>query len=620
MIQARIDAHRELLKLKTRDELIESALYYYVESNSRAEELEFLKNTQQEFMLQFQQMKDELAGVKAENKYLLEQNRHLTGVREIQDKNLFGRSTEKRDALMRDALSDTPVSDPLSEDADCEDRSTEDSPTSGNSNNKIFSDDHNRKKKCRGKREADLSEMPRQVIYDYDINDLDNKYGKGNWRFVYWHKHQCVEVVPRFTYLKVTYTPVISCGLEHSLVTLPYDNALLPKSLVSPSLYATIATDKYNLFLPINRQISTDNRFGLPFSRQTISNWIVKLCLELLKPVYESLMEIFIPYQYQQCDETTYLVLINGKDPGSKGYMWVHRSSPFSEDHQIILYIYDNSRSADVLRSFYKDLSSHIYVSCDAYSAYPAFEKDNPENVTICGCFMHARRRFADALRILNIKNLPAEQVSALPEVKAIELIKNIYREENQLRELSAEDRLALRNEKVMPCVDEYFNFIKGLDVSDPLYSDKLKDAILYSLHQETALRQFLTDGHIPLDNGATERSVKPIALGRRNYLFSNSMQGAESTAIISSLIETAKANEADPYYYIMYLLETMPKHVRRGVPIENKESLFPWSKAFRDYQQSARTAYLASLKAPPGNEKPRTPRARDSISRQSPA
>ena len=83
MIQARIDAHRELLKLKTRDELIESALYYYVESNSRAEELEFLRNTQQEFMLQFQQMKDELAGVKAENKYLLEQNRHLTGVRGI---------------------------------------------------------------------------------------------------------------------------------------------------------------------------------------------------------------------------------------------------------------------------------------------------------------------------------------------------------------------------------------------------------------------------------------------------------------------------------------------------------------------------------------------------------
>ncbi len=146
------------------------------------------------------------------------------------------------------------------------------------------------------------------------------------------------------------------------------------------------------------------------------------------------------------------------------------------------------------------------------------------------------------------------------------------------------------------------------------MFSDKLKDAILYSIHQEKELRQFLSDGHIPIDNGATERSVKPIALGRRNYLFSYSLLGAEATIVLSSLIETAKANGADPYYYIKYLTEIMPKHVRQDVPITHKEDLFPWSKTFQDYQLSEKENHLASLKAPPGNDKPRTPRKRDAI------
>ena len=372
--------------------------------------------------------------------------------------------------------------------------------------------------------------------------------------------------------------------------------------------------------MPFNRQASDPERFGIPLSRQTLTNWGVNLTLELLSPVVEILKEILITYKYQQCDETTYLVIHSGKAPGSDGFIWAHRSSSISCAPQIIIYVYNNSRSADNLRIFYENLSSHIYLSCDAYSAYPAFEKENADLVTLCGCFMHARRRFADALRILKIKDLASDQVLALPETRAISIIQNIYREEGLLKELSPEDRLIARNKKVKPYVDEYFRFIHSLDTSSPLYSDKLKDAILYSIHQEKELRMFLTDGHIPIDNGASERSVKPIALGRKNYLFSNTIRGAEATTILSSLIETAKANGADPYYYIKYLAEIMPKHVRYGVPIENKEDLLPWSRAFKDYQTSEKESNLAFLKAPPGNERPRTPRKRDTIPLQSTA
>ena len=505
MLQARIDAYHEILKNQTRDQLIDSALYYYVESAQVSEELSHLKETQQEMILQYSQMRDELSGARKEISALREQNRHLTGVRDIQDKNLFGRSSEKADVLMQDALSGSTHPDPLSEDADCDqsDNSPDDHDIKPLTKHPFKpGTENNRKKKTKGKREKDLENLPRQTVYDYDIDQLNELYGEGNWRFAFWSAHRSVEIVRSYSYLKVVYTPIISHGLDHALDELPYYGSLYPKSLVSTSLFSTVVTDKYDMYLPVNRQVSAPERFGVPFSRQTMTNWIVKLTLELLKPIYSFLKELLVSYEYQQCDETTYLVIHSGKKSGSKGYIWVVRSSSLLDEPQIILYTYDNSRSADFLRTFYEDISSHIYLSCDAYSAYPAFEKDNSENVTLCGCFMHARRRMADAMRILNTKNLSLDQIQLLPEIRAINILKNIYHEEGLLKDLSAEDRLAGRLKKVKPYVDEYFTFIHGLDPSNPLYSDKLKDAILYSIHQEEELKMFLTDGNIPIDNG----------------------------------------------------------------------------------------------------------------------
>jgi hypothetical protein len=612
MLKARIEAYREILKFKSRDELIESALCYYVESSELKEELDTLKEVQNEMILQFQQMKDELSGAKAEVKALREINLHLTDIRELRDNTLFGRSTEKTSVVMNSSPDTDPAVDPLSEDATCEAEPVSADKTITSIPKKPFTPHTTGKKKHPGKRDSDLSNLPKQVIYDYDINDLNARYGEGNWRFAYWHKHRTVEVVRQYSYQKIVYTPAISYGLEHALISLPLEDTLLPKSLVSPSLFATLVTDKYNNYLPLNRQSSDPERFGIPFSRQTLSNWIVKLTLELLKVPYDMMTEQLCPCEYQQCDETTYLVIRNGKEPGSKGFMWVHRTSPLAEGNQIITYTYDPSRSAEPLRQFYEKLSSHIFLTSDAYSAYSSFEKENTSKITLCGCFMHLRRRFVEALRIVKKKGLNEEKLKELPEVKAISLIQKIYHEEGLLKELTPSERLALRKEKVKPCVNEFFAYIHSLDPSSPSYSDRLKDAILYSVHHEEVLCRFLSDGSIPIDNGATERSVKPIALGRHNYLFSNTASGAEATAILTSLIETAKANGADPYYYIKYLAEMLPKHVRRGVPIDAPVELMPWSEQYRRYQGSEKARRFEHLATPPGNEKPHTPRKRD--------
>ena len=144
-----------------------------------------------------------------------------------------------------------------------------------------------------------------------------------------------------------------------------------------------------------------------------------------------------------------------------------------------------------------------------------------------------------------------------------------------------------------------------SLDDEDPSYSDKLKDAIRYSKNQETYLRRYLEDGHIPIDDGATERNIKPVACHRKNSLFSYSVKGAQATMIIMSLIETAKANNAIPFYYLKYLLEKMSKVVLYG-HTNNIDDMMPWSAAYKKYEADQQQHILSSG-TPPGRPKPQT-------------
>ena len=169
--------------------------------------------------------------------------------------------------------------------------------------------------------------------------------------------------------------------------------------------------------------------------------------------------------------------------------------------------------------------------------------------------------------------------------------------------------RLSRRQQEVKPKVDDFFTFIRAIDLSNPLVSEKLRDAVQYALNQEACLRRFLEDGSIPIDNGACERNVKPVALSRRNSLFSLTVSGAESSVMIQTLIETARDNSADPYYYLKYLMEQMPKHLyEKGQ--EFIPEMMPWSEKYRQYETRERMN-APWAQAPPGNEQPRTPKKR---------
>lgn len=459
------------------------------------------------------------------------------------------------------------------------------------------------------KKRMDLSALPVQNIFDYDIDDLNRRFGEGNWRFAYWKEDRKVELIRQSTYLKVTYTPIVSVGLEHRLVRIPTENALIPKSVASPSLLAQIMLDWKRMYLPLYRQEFDPERFGFNLSRQTMSHWIGYVAHTHLLPVYEHLCSLLKLYRYQHCDETYWQVVLDERKPGAKSFIWVHRSGELSEGSQIVAYCYEKTRGADHLRSFYGSLLEMIYLTCDAYGAYPAFADESSKLLILTGCWMHCRRRLVEAALVLNVKGLSEEQVRQLPEIQAIFLIRDIYLADNPLKELSVSERLNRRLKEVKPKVDAFFTFIRTVDLSNPLVSEKLRDAIQYALNQETCLRRFLEDGNIPIDNGACERSVKPVALSRRNSLFSLTVSGAESSVMTQTLIETARANNVDPYYYLRYLMEQMPKHLyEKGR--EYMPEMMPWSEKYRQYEIRERLN-APRAQAPPGNERPKTPTKR---------
>ena len=174
---------------------------------------------------------------------------------------------------------------------------------------------------------------------------------------------------------------------------------------------------------------------------------------------------------------------------------------------------------------------------------------------------MHLRRRFAKALLLLRNTGAPEESIKEFPEAKALAMIGTIYDADEALKSLGSDERFEKRRETVRPLVDEFYHYIESLDISDPSYGSYLKDGISYARNQKEYLCRFLENGNIPIDNGATERHIRPFATARHSFLFCDSIDGAEAMAILYTIVETTRANKANVYWYLRYILEEMPKH-----------------------------------------------------------
>ena len=290
--------------------------------------------------------------------------------------------------------------------------------------------------------------------------------------------------------------------------------------------------------------------------------------------------------------------------------MWVHRTSELLKANQIIAYCFELTRGTEHLRKFYEDFKG--YITCDAYISYHVLGKENADAIIICGCMMHLRRRFVKSLSLINTKGLDCDTVEALPETKVLKLIGRIYDEDEPLKTLSADDRKVMREQRVRPLINELYEYLDSLDVTDPLTGDRMRDAIQYARNQKKYICRFLNDGNIPLDDGACERSIRPFTIGRNNWIACDSIVGAETAAIMYTIVETAKANKVNVYYYLRYLLEQVPKHLD-GKSLDFLDDMLPWSDKYLIYEKS-QTMSIPKLVLNKNeyDTRPKTPRIRD--------
>lgn len=289
------------------------------------------------------------------------------------------------------------------------------------------------------------------------------------------------------------------------------------------------------------------NRQGLKLSRQTMANWILQASDTWLRPVYDVLHRQLCKETVLHGDETTLQVL---KEPGrtstSKSYMWVYRTSGCAE-YPIVLYEYQPSRKAEHAAAFLKDFSGWLHA--DGYQGYHKL----PENIRVVGCWAHARRKFDEALQTLP-KEKRQESLAATGECYCTRL----FQLEQALVELTPEERYTKRLELEKPVLDALLAWANETSAKTAPKS-ALGKALHYLREQWPYLVRYLEDGRLELSNNRAERSIKPFVIGRKNWLFSNTPAGAQSSAVIYSLIETAKENDLDPYRYLVWLLHNAP-------------------------------------------------------------
>ena len=360
---------------------------------------------------------------------------------------------------------------------------------------------------------------------------------------------------------------------EKNEITTPIDVAPMPKralpgSPASASAIAYIMTLKFVDSMPLYRQEKHFERLGISFSRQTMSNWMLMASEKWLKILYERMKEHLLSKDILHADETRLQVLREPERTAEKqSYMWLYRTG--RDGPPIILFEYQTTRSGKHPKKFLADFKGYLHV--DGYGGYECLT-----NVILCACWAHSRRKFCDALKILPVGKRDADVASN----KGLEFCNKLFEIEKILKDEPPEKRYLARIEKSKPVLDEFREWL-NYHSARALPKSTFGKAVKYCRNQWHKLTAFLKDGRLEIDNNRSERSIKPFVIGRKNFLFCNTPRGANASATIYSIVETAKENGLNPFQYLKYLFEKMP-----NIDIEDKsaiDELMPWSTALPD-------------------------------------
>lgn len=404
------------------------------------------------------------------------------------------------------------------------------------------------------------AELPRvEIVHDLPEAEKVCPHDGTALKAVSSEVHEQLDLIPAkvqvLRHVRLTY--VCPCCEAH-IVTATKPKQPIEKAMASPRLLATIATQKYVDGLPLHRQEQAFTRLGLELSRTTQANWMVA-CGALVQPLINLIHERMLEEPVLHMDETRVQVL---KEPERKAqaqsFMWVLRST----EHPAVLFHYAPTRAASIPMQILEGFQGALMV--DGYEGYRAVCEG--QGLVRLGCWAHARRGFVDAK-----KTYPEGKTGKADE--ALAFIQALYKIEQDAKDRPPDERLRLRRERAGPILQQLRTW---LDEHKPKILPKslLGKAVHYLDAQWPRLVRYAEDGRWPIDNNPAENAIRPFVVGRKNWLFSATPRGAEASANLYSLIETAKAGGLEPHTYLAKVFTELPQ----ATTVEEIEALLPWN------------------------------------------
>ena len=447
--------------------------------------------------------------------------------------------------------------------------------------NTIFVEAHERKKK-RSQTEM-LNNLPEEEVL-LDIPEGQLVCGKcgGKMKPIgkKFLRHE-MQIVPKQIKLLAYYAVTYACdscekdtGLAH-IVSVKPPIPLMKHSLASPSTVAYIMTQKYVDGLPLARQEKIWAREGVSLSRATMANWVIQCSEVWLKPLYRHMKQELLTHSVIHADETVVQILKeDGKPATSESRMWLYASAALLR-HQVRLFEYQPDRSGKRPESFLKGFEGALVT--DGYAGYNQVQK-----VTHCGCWAHARRKWREAMP-------DGATVKTSKAAIGFRYCNQLFAEERKCVLYKPEYRKEYRQGKELPLLEEYFAW---LNTVHPEKGSKLEEAVRYSINQKQQLCAFLDKVEVPISNNLAENAIRPFTLGRKNWLFCDTPKGAKASAIVYSLVESAKANGIEPFAYLQHVLVQLP-YLGKSPSHEELETLMPWAPDIQqEYKMPNSDAY----------------------------
>ena len=377
---------------------------------------------------------------------------------------------------------------------------------------------------------------------------------------------EMLDVIPALYRVKVIRRPRYGCrGCESAVVQAPAPERPLTGGMATEALLAQVLVAKYSDHLPLYRQAQIFARNGIDLDRSTLANWVGRACW-WLRPLAELLLGTVLSSPKIFADDTPVPVLDPGRGRTKTGRLWSYARDdrPWQgPPPPAVAYVYSENRQGVHPRSHLAEFTGVLQV--DGYTGFNRLTGDRPAGaVELAFCWAHVRRKFFD------FHHATGSPIAA----EALRRIAELYRIEERIRGRSSDQRASSRQAESRPLIDAMKSWLEG-ELGRVSAKSALAEAIRYALRHWKGLGLFLDDGRVEIDSNTVERTIRPIKLGAKNHLFAGSDGGAESWAVLASLIQTAKLNEVEPFAYLRDVLERI---VSRNTKANELGSLLPWA------------------------------------------